>query len=438
MSGSAGKSRMFRYLMAGSCVVLAAGCIWLWSVLFERSSDARPYVAKATIENHMLAATRLLEKHGYQVRIEKRLGSVDLAALPGGMLVLADSHGQVTGAQAPQILAWVKRGNTLIMQPHWAPPEDSTTRSKPVATPDPIGAYLGVGLSYASKMRANCDGAPGNVDDDDDTDDTDDDDAPNGASEASPAVPNTKPASNPRQLTCVLLPKGAYPLSLDTGTEVLSSIAPARAPLWSDYDGKSVRVFAEGDGHIAMISDNYFNNQLLPRQDHAELLLGLAAMKQGGSRDRNVLIVLQGDAVPWYVKLWQAAAPLLIALATLLPLLLWRAASRFGPMLPDPAGERRALLEHIDASGNWLWRAGGGRDVLLAAARQETAALLRRRAPELQPLTEDEQAARLARLCGAGMAELRGALYGPAATHPAAFTRQIQLLQQVRNQYERQ
>ena len=434
MSGSTDKSRMFRYLVAGGCVLLAAGCVWLWSVLFERSSDARPYIAKAAIENHMLAATRLLEQHGYQVRIEKRLGNVDLAALPDGMLVLAEGGGQVTSAQAAQMLAWVKRGNTLMMQPHWAPPPGSKTRWTPIRTLDPIGAYLGVGLSYGRKLRDKCDDTPGNAIDPVAADDTDDDDE----DEDSPERADSDPGNDPRQLTCVLLPKGAYPLSLDTGTEVLSSIAPARTPLWSDYDGKSVRVFAEGDGHIAMISDNYFNNQQLPRQDHAELLLGLAALKQGGARDRNVLIVLQGDAVPWYVKLWQAAAPLLIALAMLLPLLLWRAASRFGPMLPDPAGERRALLEHIDASGNWLWRAGGGRDVLLAAARQETAALLRRRAPELQPLAEDEQAARLARLCNVGMAELRGALYGPAATHPAAFTRQIQLLQQVRNHYERQ
>jgi pimeloyl-ACP methyl ester carboxylesterase len=184
-----------------------------------------------------------------------------------------------------------------------------------------------------------------------------------------------------------------------------------------------------------MVSDNYFNNQRLPRFDHAELLLGLARLNQQG---RNVMMVLHADAAPWYAVLWRAAWMPLTALALLLALLLWRAARRFGPMLPEPATERRSLIEHIEASGNWLWRAKGGRDVLLAAARQETLALLRRRAPELHPLGDDEKAARLARLCNAQLIDMRSALHGPAASQPAAFTRQIQLLQQVRIHYERQ
>jgi hypothetical protein len=443
MSASRGTRRA---LTALACAAALGGCVWLWYAVMERSPAAVNYVSPLAISNPMLAAGTLLKQHGYTVGVEQRLSGARLSALPGGTLILADNTGQVDPVQAEQLMDWVRRGNTLLMQPKWVPVRpggsdktdrlDPRKRVVPLTEPDPLGKRFGVGLSYRSKLRADCDHPaaqlPATNPDDDDEDldeEEDEEDSEDSGAEAAQA-----PKKELRQLTCVTLPGGAYPLALDTGTEVLYPLHASATPLWSDADGASVRVYGEGKGHVVMVSDNYFNNQRLPRYDHAELLLGLAGLNQQG---RNVMLVLHADASPWYALLWQAAWMPLSALALLLALLLWRAARRFGPLLPDPSTERRALLEHIEASGNWLWRAAGGRDTLLAAARQETLALLRRRAPELQQLGADEQAARLARLCSAQLADMRGALHGPAASQPAAFTRQIQLLQQVRNLYER-
>jgi hypothetical protein len=451
-----------RLLIALGSVAALAGCVWLWYAVMERSPNAAIHISPLAIDNPMLAAGTLLQQHGYKVEVEKRLSGAGLARLPGGMLILADNGGQIDPVQAAQLLDWVRRGNTLLLQPKWVPLQhggdgqanrlNPRARLAPLTEPDPLGARYGVGLSYRNKLRANCDTVNGAAaalppeDDEDNEDDGDEAQRPDGAGgngreqdlpaetrDGSGAVPVAP--KELRQLTCVTLPGAAYPLSLDTGTEVLQTLRAGRQPLWSDIDAMSVRVYAEGRGHVAMVSDNYFNNQRLPRFDHAELLLGLARLNQRG---RNVMMVLHADAAPWYAVLWRAAWMPLTALALLLALLLWRAALRFGPMLPEPATERRSLIEHIEASGNWLWRAKGGRDVLLAAARQETLALLRRRAPELHPLGEDEKAARLARLCNTQLIDMRSALHGPAASQPAAFTRQIQLLQQVRIHYERQ
>ena len=432
-----------RALTALACVAALAGCVWLWYALMERSPSAVPYISPLAIDNPMLAAGTLLKQHGYSVNVEKRLGGAGLATLPGGTLILADNNGQVDPVQAAQLMDWVRRGNTVVLQPKWVAVQyrdednarrpDTRKRLAPLTEPDPLGARFGVGLSYRNKLRANCDtvnGAAAALPPEDDEVLEDDENV-----EDEEESTTTDKPKDLRQLTCVTLPGGRYPLTLDTGTEVLHTLRAGRQPLWSDFDGMSVRVYAEGRGHVAMVSDNYFNNQRLPRFDHAELLLGLARLNQQG---RNVMLVLHADAAPWYAMLWRAAWMPLTALAVLLALLLWRAARRFGPMLPEPGTERRSLLEHIEASGNWLWRAKGGREVLLAAARQETQALLRRRAPELQQLGDDERAARLARLCNAPLIDMRSALHGPAAPHPAAFTRQIQLLQQVRTHHERQ
>ncbi|CAN7692626.1 DUF4350 domain-containing protein [Pseudoduganella sp. LjRoot289] len=449
-AGNNKADRTLRVLGALAGAATLAGCVWLWYAVMERSPEAVPYISPLAIDNPMLAAGTLLHRHGYRVEVEPRLGGSDLSRLPAGMLIMADNGGQISPAQAAELLAWVRRGNTLLMQPKWGTMEIGSggqagdaqrKRLRPLLDPDPLGAHFGVALNYRHKLRANCvseDVLP--PDDDEDEEDEDGDEggqdgqAPaQGARSAAAA----KPAKEARQLTCVTLPGGAYPLALDTGTEVLASRRVAGTPAWSDIDGMSVRVYAEGRGHVVMLSDNYFNNQRLPRFDHAELLLGLAALNRQ-EQARHVTVVLHADAVPWYAKLWRAAWMPLTALALFLALLLWRATRRFGPLLPEPAAERRSLLEHVEASGNWLWRAKGGRETLLAAARQETQALLARRAPELQALGADEQTARLARLCGLPGIDMRDALHGPAAPSPAAFTRQIQILQQVRNQYDRQ
>src|SRR3546814_3831009 len=68
--------------------------------------------------------------------------------------------------------------------------------------------------------------------------------------------------------------------------------------------------------------------------------------------------------------------PALLALAAWL----WMRTQRFGPRLPSPEPARRALLEHVQASGEHLWRYGRA-SALYAAVREVFMARLRRRDP---------------------------------------------------------
>lgn len=434
-------NRLARNSLIGLGAALAIGaCFWLWFEIMEQvwTPQRRPPASLAG--KPMLAATQLLERRGYRVEVVKLLGDANLDALPDGMLILASNNGRMSDAQARQLLAWVRRGNTLVTQPRWSA-DDSLEDERPAAgdkrpfrlkrldEEDPLGAHVGVTMDFAQEMRDSCDtglapprkrrAAPPEGEGDGDGD------GDGGHSEY----------QGEYQFTCVVMPGGRYPLVLETFDEVLASLKGARNALWSDPDAVALRGYREGQGRLVMLSNNFFSNARLPRYDHAELLLALAALNPAA---KHALIVQDINATPWYMALWRSGSMTLSALAVLLVLLLWRtsAGGRFGPLLPEPAGARRALLEHIEASGNWLWQAAGGRALLLGAARRETLALLARRAPELRQLEGNALCARLARLHGLDETALQEALHAEPSAQPAVFTRQIRTLQQVRKSYE--
>lgn len=422
-------------LIALASMLLLACCAWLWFEVMEQVWEPQPRANVDVDGKPMLAATQLLERRGYQVDVYPLLGDADLDTLPDGMLILAESNGLMSDAQARQLLAWVRRGNTLVAQPRWSGDgghEDERPaagakhkfRLKRLDEEDPLGVHAGVTMAFAEEMRDSCNTGI----------------APPRKRRPAPAEDNAdederREYEGEYQFTCVTPPGARHPLVLETYDEVLSSLTPARKALWADPDAVALRVYQEGAGKLVMVSDNFFDNARLPRYDHAELLLTLAALQ---TKAKHAVIVQDINATPWYLALWRSGSMALSALAVLLVLLSWRATAggRFGPLLPEPAGMRRALLEHIEASGNWLWKAAGGRALLLDAARRETLALLARRAPELRQLEGNALCARLARLHGIDETALQEALHAEPSAQPATFTRQIRTLQQVRKSYE--
>ncbi len=446
-------SHLLRNSVIGLAIVLTVAlCTWLWFEVMEQVWEPQRRLGVKLAGKPMLAATRLLERRGYQVDVYPLLGDANLDALPDGTLILADNHGRMSDIQARQLLAWVRRGNTLVAQPRWSGDMDVDPAGKHrgdkrilrrLDEPDPLGAHAGVTMTFVHKVRDHCGAAMAPqqaspaAPDGGDSGDGDDGNVPadNGGNEDGDEEEEDDDAAGERQFTCVTPPGGRHPLVLEMTHEVIVPLAHARPALWGDPDGEAVRVLEEGRGKLVMVSDNFFNNGRLPRYDHAELLLALAALQPNA---KHAFIVQDLNAVPWYAALWRAGGMALSALAVLAVLLLWRAAigGRFGPRLQEPATARRALLEHVEASGNWLWKARGGRALLLAAARRETLALLARRAPELRQLEGHALCARLARLHGLDESALQEALYGEAGAQPSAFTRQIRLLQQVRTSYE--
>ncbi len=218
------------------------------------------------------------------------------------------------------------------------------------------------------------------------------------------------------------------------GSEDEAKQADAPAPVLADDEAKAVRVYAYGRGRVVVLAQRYFDNYQLASYDHAELLLGLAALNAHG---KNVTLIQRVDIAAWYSILWHAAPYAICTMAAFLLLWAWAAMRRFGPQLPDPEDRRRALLEHVDASGRWLWKSAKGKEIMLDAMRRVALRTLARRIPELRKLAPERQVERIAADGKMSRADLDRALLDAPGRLPIEFTRQIQTIQELRAYYER-
>jgi hypothetical protein len=466
-------------------LALIAFCALAWFNLMEKTPVARKTANPDSDEHFMLAASTLLRQHGYGVRIVDTLDDIDRKSPPPGTLMILSTGGLMPLAEAKDFLAWVKRGNTLVARPRvmndaetaayqkavianaradadgddgdddaaednedgedaegTAADSDAADDGAPetvVLTPqtvpladiapeetDPLGAYLGVRL-YPEIH--GCFGGKCSTDQEAD--------AKRAEAKAKQRKAKTKAATKPERARPPLflgMPDGGHWLEVRNAVFRLGDSGKQAMPYWGDQLGQAVRVYDTGKGRIIMQASNFYGNKWLREHDHAELLLGLVALNASA---KHVTIVRNLVLPKWYVLFWEHYRLALISVACFLLLLLWAAVRRFGPLLPMPEGERRSLMEHIDASGAWLWNAEGGRLQLLEAARRDTLALIERRAPKLSRLPPGPMASALAALVDLPESHVIEALHSDTAPHLQLFTRQIRTLQTLRNHYER-
>ena len=137
-----------------------------------------------------------------------------------------------------------------------------------------------------------------------------------------------------------------------------------------------------------------------------------------------------GDAEPFHVLLlrrgWPALLPALVALL----LWLWQRSERFGPILPERATPRRALLEHVRASGEFLFRRGqplAMHRALLARVRRR----IEQREPEIAALTGLERDAALAARTGLAAGAIGQALNPVGLGHAETFHTTLSTLLQL-------
>ena len=481
-------------------LALAGLLAYGWSTNMEKRATAQKRSLDSDPENYMLAARTLLRQHGREVDLVDTISKIDFNKHPGGTLVIADSAGLMTMSTAQDVMAWVKRGNTLLIQPRpmnmeeakkyqamrdaaaaksareeqddednedneeddapaegsddeaeapagsasdgqasaastahaagtgqaavkasgWAFTETVPISAMPVDEIDPIGTYIGArrflppsDLACMSGKRTSCP----------EVNDKDKDDEKDAGKEE-----EHSPAAS------VSLPESPYRLELGTPLYKLVPVGDNEYRFIGDEHGAALRAIMVQKGHVVMLAASYFSNNALRQYDHGELLLDLVKLNKTSKR---VTIVRHLDVPRWYVAIWSRYRLAIISLACGLLLLLWAALRRFGPVLPNPVLERRSLMEHIAASGAWLWKAEGGRQQLLEAARRDTLALVGLRAPALARMQPDALAQALATASSVAHSHVIEALQGDAAPQVTLFTRQIRTLQILRNHYER-
>jgi uncharacterized protein DUF4350 len=201
---------------------------------------------------------------------------------------------------------------------------------------------------------------------------------------------------------------------------------------WGDLDhGYAYARLAHGAGTVDVVADfDFLTNASLEHPAFSALARQL--LQPGWKRGTVHLVYAANMPSLWRLLLeraWMAWLPALLALVAWL----WMRTQRFGPRLPSPEPARRALLEHVQASGEHLWRYGRA-SALYAAVREVFMARLRRRDPLAAALDGRAQIEAIAHRTGASPADIEHALQTPRPNDGADFRQRIARLLQLRQQ----
>lgn len=197
--------------------------------------------------------------------------------------------------------------------------------------------------------------------------------------------------------------------------------------LSSEY-GDHILRYRLGKGALTVLSQaDFMENCLIGKNDNAALLWHLVGVRPLG----EIWLVYAGDMPPLWKWIWQNAWTVVLSSAVLLTAWLTVRGRRFGPPLPKPSLQRRRLLDHVQASGHFFWRAGHS-ERLLDGARSALHRELLLRHPGIAACPKPEQAARLAAFSGHSEEDVFRALFHPCGADEFEFTRTIQLLAKLR------
>lgn len=370
-------SRTARYFLWGVLLMAVVYGAWWWLTNMERRPVAMPRQTPEAAANPMLAAGLFLEKQGIKTRTVDMMaeGSSQLAS--ASVLLLPYRSLRQGDKDSAAIWRWVENGGVLIT---------GALRLKDDED-DPLLEPLGIERNTPVKTQDKA----GSV----------------------------KPPGSPRAL------------AVETHyADRVQQTEDAQLPAWQDQSGEYLRAFSVGRGQVVVLGDpDWFTNKWLQQRDHAELLWRLVQLNGPPSQ---VLIVSSLKMPRWYVLFWKKTPLGWVVLPLLLGLLFWRAVVRFGPLLPEPDPSRRSLLEHIDASGRWLWRQEGGAFRLLQAARLALRQRMLARMPEWARLPQYELAQRVARRFKLSVDEVDRALNRPVSQNPHDFASRLRILQFLR------
>lgn len=189
-----------------------------------------------------------------------------------------------------------------------------------------------------------------------------------------------------------------------------------------------------GQGLISLAATlEFIENHRLDTAEHAEFFWWLLHSHQ--PQFKQVWLVNHDTLPNLNTLLRQYAWPVLGMSALLLVAIFWALMPRFGAFIPEPTPERRRILEHIKASGQFMWqRQAQGKEQLLAATRYAIRQAARTHIPGwqwLEPQQQIEQLAHYLQLKPDHYPSLHQLLTAPRLSD-AEFIRLVQLANSLR------
>ena len=209
---------------------------------------------------------------------------------------------------------------------------------------------------------------------------------------------------------------------------ILRDLSADGAHLAGRPEAPSLVAVAWGEGRVTVLADaRFLENDRLGRLDHARFAWDLVT---AAGRPAGLAIVDWRRAVPLSALAARRGWPLAAAGLALLAAWIAFRGARFGPPLPDAEPPRRSLLEHVRASGDFLWRRGQSAE-LLAACRAAVARRVDLVHADWSRRAEGDRVRRLARLANLPAGTVAAALEGDAP-HPDDFIRTVATLERIR------
>jgi len=194
-----------------------------------------------------------------------------------------------------------------------------------------------------------------------------------------------------------------------------------------DTSGIHVMRVPVGSGSVTVINGSPFRYRNLFDADHGALFVAATELRRG-----DEIVFLTEDDYPSLVALmWRYGAPAVVLSVTVMALLLWRGAVRFGPLAAEPPSARRSLAEQIRGTGRFLLRQGGAESLHAACVRALDEAA-ETRVTGYSRGTAQERAATLARLTGFDAGALMTAIHHPRMRRAHELRRTVALLEAAR------
>ncbi|HWX65375.1 MAG TPA: hypothetical protein VNZ27_03005 [Rhodanobacter sp.] len=346
-------------LVLGALLLLVGG----FFVLFEHKDVTEPVAAKGEARsNRFFALEQTLDRLDLPATSLTTLDPQRMPLRPGDTLVLGDDAARVDVDDVTRIVTWVRSGGHLLMSPG----------SIDIAVHTPLFEALGL-----------LDARP--------------------ADYACSAIQTADVAGASAADTLELCGR-RFRLTPAAGAAVDASIGDPQG----GYLFARTRV---GKGAVSLLVNLGAISRNALKQTAAQRF-GWRLLSPNRELGR-IYLVYQLDGIPFLKMLLLDGWPALLALALLLVGWMAMRSARLGPLMPMPALHRRALLEHVQAAGEFLYRRDGGRS-LHKLASHAVLTRLRRRDPACAMLNGDALHARLAERSELDTAQIAQAFQSPA------------------------
>jgi hypothetical protein len=196
------------------------------------------------------------------------------------------------------------------------------------------------------------------------------------------------------------------------GIDPSVSLTSSRKMTWAlrqNHEIQALRI-AVGRGSVTVLNASPFRYRDFFQGDHPSLFVAMTQLHHGD----NLYFFTEEDHASLLTLMWRFAVPVVLLLAALIALALWRNSTRFGPLAATPEKARRSLAEQIRGTGQFTLRYGGGRALHSALVRALREAAIKR-LPAYDRMSSEDRIAAVAKLTGVLESEL-----GPALNYSGA------------------